>query len=1186
MSVEQLAQVRFNQNLEYFKQIDTHFSQEAVKFQNALASRFELMYEEKENYFYLKDQNGNILSKNDFEINFDEKFYFKNEYEYIEVDEISFHSSKFSKLVELREKFYKREFEEPFKLMVSGVKNLEELNAYLNYPTIEEILIFEPELELFYLSLYVIDWYKIAQTKKLFFSFFDNQGLHQKALEFFKSQPYLLYRTYVLPANKHYADLVHQKLLPIFSQNYGLIYIHKMGIFKNTIDNIYAKVPYLGLYDQIATDVPVLLLSSGPSLDLELEWIKANQSKFLVCCVGSSLKKLLKNAIKPDIVFSVDAKVRIIEQFRGIDEAVLKDIIFIASDQSDPGILNLFRQTYMVTTQGDATVNHFGLNILIRLGFKLLFTLGNDAAYLDNKEEYAADVVKPSVTSTSKTAKIQVPSNRGGRVWTSESFLKYISNYSMMFAKHPEITIYNLSSGAYIEGFTPLETVNITDDILPEIDLQKKEDLLHILRQSKYIADYFPHCDDLVLGIKKVIKKFKKFKNKDLTTIKTTEAYQKFRYSFFEDSITILNYNVFTELIDNFYKETDFVVYALEPQKELKQSLEAYHILWLEILEELLSEFESITKSLKSAHIPNSFIKKYIDILYREVFTLQAFNNIPKGHQLSSFERHMLYEIEKLYIKNEGNQSLENEAKLFYIAALRGEFEAKLAHYLSGFSTIDNAIVRLYNVFKVITTAENFELSLEEYSVIVNFYTQVFDENVFFELPQEHQFKFIDSYYGFYIHKRIKLFEKNLPLLNRIFQRYLEQKLDLQALIAIYDNITFMYWGTMVEMSHIKTCDDAIIKPFSNYLLNYFKEHKVPQRNTLSNSNRKKKRVCYLANITSYEGAYAVGKAMYSIFKGHYELNSGDFEFYYYAYNRVDEVFLKEIESFGFQVRRFDKLANSIEKINAIRQACFDDEIDIAISEMPWGIATTLFESRIAPIQMYISWGWHYWSLKNLERFIIPQGHTTNIARFSLVAKNIYFKLDKRFLKKVFSQKEILNERAKYPKDKIILGATQRLVKITDAYLEALKTILVHNDDAVMILAGNGDRSKIETFIQKNHLEARFFLPGYVDSFLYTYIYDIYVNTFDFPGGNSVVEAMANNTVVVTLLNNNWDNNEIMGMCVNTEKEFMQTVDKLINDRNYYQEEKEKAKEVYEWFSDVKTPAKELEDNFKDLILS
>ena len=65
----------------------------------------------------------------------------------------------------------------------------------------------------------------------------------------------------------------------------------------------------------IFPQVPVILVSAGPSLDKNIGFIKSARNQIIVITVATALKPLLKNNIAPDFVIAIDPNDETIASF-------------------------------------------------------------------------------------------------------------------------------------------------------------------------------------------------------------------------------------------------------------------------------------------------------------------------------------------------------------------------------------------------------------------------------------------------------------------------------------------------------------------------------------------------------------------------------------------------------------------------------------------------------------------------------------------------------------------------------------------------------------------------------------------------------------------------------------------------------------------------------------------------------
>ena len=87
---------------------------------------------------------------------------------------------------------------------------------------------------------------------------------------------------------------------------------------------------------------PVVIVSSGPSLDKNIRYLKHIKNKAIIIAVDSSFSALLKENIMPDYVFVADSKKRVSLFFDGIEEETKKTIL-VADSFTHPSTLKKWK---------------------------------------------------------------------------------------------------------------------------------------------------------------------------------------------------------------------------------------------------------------------------------------------------------------------------------------------------------------------------------------------------------------------------------------------------------------------------------------------------------------------------------------------------------------------------------------------------------------------------------------------------------------------------------------------------------------------------------------------------------------------------------------------------------------------------------------------------------------------------
>ena len=146
-----------------------------------------------------------------------------------------------------------------------------------------------------------------------------------------------------------------------------------------------------------------VLVSSGPSLDSNLPWLRDNQHHLFIIAAGSSIGSLLRNNITPDAVVLLERNQGVYELFTEllVEGHTLKPIDLFACSTVDPRIPGLFNKHYLYHRPFSASASLFHseiesclaiagpqvinstLEIALRLGFRNLLLFGCDFGAFD-----------------------------------------------------------------------------------------------------------------------------------------------------------------------------------------------------------------------------------------------------------------------------------------------------------------------------------------------------------------------------------------------------------------------------------------------------------------------------------------------------------------------------------------------------------------------------------------------------------------------------------------------------------------------------------------------------------------------------------------------------------------------------------------------------------------------------------
>jgi hypothetical protein len=408
--------------------------------------------------------------------------------------------------------------------------------------------IIEPELEIFRLSLFTIDYSEFEKgNKKLFLSVGDNMIGRKEELEKFN-----MYHNYMNYNIKHHMlienyDYIKQEIIDFFSTNTVASFPYALTItnIHRTMDFLRNNERFLSIDDstekKILKDKKVLVVSAGPSLDKYIDWIEEHQDKFIIICVDVILRKLEKNNIVPDIVFSIDPSYLCAGYLTCENEKYLENSAVVMLSQQDESVLKVvkdlkyyFAQSIVLIPElgffgSVSNVGTYSLMMAIHFGANEIYTIGNDAAFdQETGSRYASDSSCPQSEKmdidnieeniVSSYDILEVEGNLREKVKSNRSLLAFKDSFEAMISgmkKHYQFKLFNLSDGVKIEGFS-----SITKDEMNEV-VRSSDSKVYNIQQlldgiSKIVEVPDSKKDIKVLNsITSRIKKHKNIKIKD-----------------------------------------------------------------------------------------------------------------------------------------------------------------------------------------------------------------------------------------------------------------------------------------------------------------------------------------------------------------------------------------------------------------------------------------------------------------------------------------------------------------------------------------------------------------------------------------------------------------------------------------------------------------------------------------------
>jgi hypothetical protein len=367
---------------------------------------------------------------------------------------------------------------------------IEKLNAQI-------IFVKEKNIETFRLSLFVTDYSTL--TGELFFSLTDDENEEQANFVAFlnRGNNHNLHLKHI-PFTLDYQLELQRLQEHVLSQSY-INYGYSAMLFRFISSPRYLAQGYSFLNvskllkDTFLSNKPVLLLFSGPSTSRNIEWVVANRDRFIIVSALSTCKLLNSVNIAPDIIIHIDPGENSALLFEGLDTHSYfnNTHILLASNVDEATLRKFDRNKVHFVEQGTLykkgfgrfsapSVGEYAYGLFLVFGATDLFMLGVDLA-LDNDTLQTHGGFHPfQITGEhNKSASLNpnasityVKGNHQESVPTLAAYkisIDQVSIFTKMLKKEYH-HLFNLSSGAYLDGCEPLCIDEYNWDSLTPLD--------------------------------------------------------------------------------------------------------------------------------------------------------------------------------------------------------------------------------------------------------------------------------------------------------------------------------------------------------------------------------------------------------------------------------------------------------------------------------------------------------------------------------------------------------------------------------------------------------------------------------------------------------------------------------------------------------------------------------------------
>ena len=354
-----------------------------------------------------------------------------------------------------------------------------------------DLILVEPYAHFLEASLRVLDWTKVldglaeAGGALHLFTGDDPAALAAQAFEALRKGAFArldgsyVFTHYNSPTLDRTRDLFAQQV-PTLGSSLGFVE-DECVMIRNAVTNLAGPKGSIAKAEQTPrTDLPTLVVGTGPSLDDAIEEIRRLRKDAVLISGGTALSALLEQGIAPDLHCEVENDPETYDGlFMVAERHDLSSIPLLCTATIDPRIPGLFgdvlfyfqdRVTSSVLFEGDfgrwrhaaPTVTNLALRAGAWLGSGRIYFFGldlgskspdkhhSDASYYN----WTDDEYLRSGTGMDRF-EIPLPGNFGGTAYTNLALLFTTAFFNAFAAAHRDISLINCSDGVRIENTTP-----------------------------------------------------------------------------------------------------------------------------------------------------------------------------------------------------------------------------------------------------------------------------------------------------------------------------------------------------------------------------------------------------------------------------------------------------------------------------------------------------------------------------------------------------------------------------------------------------------------------------------------------------------------------------------------------------------------------------------------------------------
>lgn len=420
-------------------------------------------------------------------------------------------------------------------VFIYGLGNGVFLKAILANQTHKNIIVFEPEIEILYIVLNIIDFSADLFADRLIIAnteFFGNVHFYAITGNAAVRNSARIYNLYV---NTHFYDdyLEDMKQINEYFKNGFMQHMREAGNdstdaligMNHTTANIPAMIKGIAISSIVKKRKnkakTAIVVSTGPSLSKQLKLLKKVQNHATIISVDASYPILKKHGIKPDYVTSIERVEATSKFFASKASEFDEGVIFVVASLTHAKTVEYLEgreyclvmrplgyeagykdRTYGYLGSGQSAA-HLAMELGVLLEHEKIVLIGQDLAYGANGNSHADGHIFSSTSESNKTDKLETIAYGGeGKVVTRvvwNLFRNFFENYAAARKNKDRIRLINSTEGgARIAGFEEIPFKDMTKIMLKEEKTLAKVTPLSKAKQAQKLNKFKRHLGSIL----------------------------------------------------------------------------------------------------------------------------------------------------------------------------------------------------------------------------------------------------------------------------------------------------------------------------------------------------------------------------------------------------------------------------------------------------------------------------------------------------------------------------------------------------------------------------------------------------------------------------------------------------------------------------------------------------------------